>query len=193
MSLASSDVPKDDAPARKSATSKKDSTKSFPKLFEEAFARTDGDNDLLLRAARVKEARASAAQLPPAPPPPPAAARPVRLDDDDDEEEEDARGRGEEAHQRWCRGRRCALISLFLGGEPLFFLTFGEKGVELTPQKRQKKKKKKKKTSTDTERERERERERKRVRNFWNARAREHALFSVIRTYARVGYIYAHV
>jgi hypothetical protein len=96
MSLASSDVPKDDAPARKSATSKKDSTKSFPKFvsFEEAFARTDGDDDPLLRAARVKEARGAL-----------SAAQPVRLDDDDDEEEE-------EEHQRCvCWGRRFALIS----------------------------------------------------------------------------------
>jgi len=108
MSLASSDVPKDDAPARKSATSKKDSTKSFPKFvsFEEAFARTDGDNDPLLRAARVKEARgaSSAARLLP-PAAAAAAARPVRLDDDDEEEEE-------EEHQRCvCWGRRFALIS----------------------------------------------------------------------------------
>ena len=104
MSLASSDVPKDDAPARKSATSKKDSTKSFPKLvFEEAFARTDGDENLLLRAARVikEEARASAAQLP------------ARLDGE--EEEGDATGRGEEEEHR-CWGRSCALM----------FLTFGE-------------------------------------------------------------------
>ena len=99
MSLASSDVPKDDAPARKSATSKKDSTKSFPKLFfEEAFARTDGDENLLLRAARVtkEEARASAAQLP------------ARL-----EEEGDATGRGGEEHRGW--GRRCALMCLTFG------------------------------------------------------------------------------
>ena len=71
-------------------------------------------------------------------------------------------------------------------------MTFGEKGVELAPQKRQKKKEEEKE-DTHRHTERERERERKRVRNFWNARAREHALFSVIRTYARVGYIYAHV
>lgn len=104
MSLASSDVPKDDAPARKSATSKKDSTKSFPKLFfEEAFARTDGDDNLLLRAARVikEEARASAAQLP------------ARLDDEEEEEEGDATGRGGEEHRCW--GRRCALMSLTFG------------------------------------------------------------------------------
>ena len=132
MSLASSDVPKDDAPARKSATSKKDSTKSFPKLlFEEAFARTDGEDDdenLLLRAARVKEeARASAAQLP------------ARLDDD--EEEEDATGRGEEEHRCW--GRRCALMCLTFGGK-------------LSSQKRQKKEEKED-LSTDKEREREKE------------------------------------
>jgi hypothetical protein len=129
MSLASSDVPKDDAPARKSATSKKDSTKSFPKLaFEEAFARTDGDDDdenLLLRAAGVKVARASAARLPPPPPPQPAEAQPVRLD-------------GEEEHQRWRRGRRFALMSL---------LTFGE-----NHKTRDKKKKKKKTKSGERER-----------------------------------------
>ena len=134
MSLASSDVPKDDAPARKSATSKKDSTKSFPKLlFEEAFARTDGDENLLLRAARVKEeARASAAQLP------------ARLDEEEEEEEEDATGRGEEEHRCW--GRRCALIMC---------LTFWGK-IELT---KATKKRRKKKTSLQTKRERERERE----------------------------------
>ena len=137
MSLASSDVPKDDAPARKSATSKKDSTKSFPKLlFEEAFARTDGEDDdenLLLRAARVKEeARASAAQLP------------ARLDEEEEEEEEDATGRGEEEHRCW--GRRCALIMC---------LTFWGK-IELT---KATKKRRKKKTSLQTKRERERERE----------------------------------
>ena len=137
MSLASSDVPKDDAPARKSATSKKDSTKSFPKLlFEEAFARTDGEDDdenLLLRAARVikEEARASAAQLP------------ARLDEEEEEEEEDATGRGEEEHRCW--GRRCALMCLTFWGK-----------IELT---KATKKRRKKKTSLQTKRERERERE----------------------------------
>ena len=131
MSLASSDVPKDDAPARKSATSKKDSTKSFPKLlFEEAFARTDGEDDdenLLLRAARVikEEARASAAQLP------------ARL-----EEEGDATGRGEEEHRCW--GRRCALIMC---------LTFWGK-IELT--KATKKRRKRRPLYRQRERERKR-------------------------------------
>jgi len=138
MSLASSDVPKDDAPARKSATSKKDSTKSFPKLlFEEAFARTDGEDDdenLLLRAARVKEeARASAAQLP---------AR-LEEEEEEEEEEEDATGRGEEEHRCW--GRRCALMCLTFWGK-----------IELT---KATKKRRKKKTSLQTKRERERERE----------------------------------
>ena len=36
MFSASSEVPKDDAPERRSATSKNDSTKSFPMLFEDA-------------------------------------------------------------------------------------------------------------------------------------------------------------
>ena len=142
MSLASSDVPKDDAPARKSATSKKDSTKSFPKLlFEEAFARTDGEDDdenLLLRAARVikEEARASAAQLP---------AR-LEEEEEEEEEEEDATGRGEEEHRCW--GRRCALMCLTFWGK-----------IELT---KATKKRRKKKTSLQTKR----ERERKRIRNF---------------------------
>ena len=135
MSLASSDVPKDDAPARKSATSKKDSTKSFPKLlFEEAFARTDGEDDdenLLLRAARVKEeARASAAQLP------------ARLDEEEEEEEEDATGRGEEEHRCW--GRRCALMCLTFWGK-----------IELT--KATKKRRKRRPLYRQREREREKE------------------------------------
>jgi hypothetical protein len=148
MSLASSDVPKDDAPARKSATSKKDSTKSFPKFvsFEEAFARTDGDDDPLLRAARVKEARgaSSAAQLPP---PAAAAARPVRLDDDDDEEEE-------EEHQRCvCWGRRFVLISR-TSVESLDFDDFlGKK--RKAHHESDKKKEEKEDVSADKEREKE--------------------------------------
>jgi hypothetical protein len=134
MSLASSDVPKDDAPARKSATSKKDSTKSFPKFvsFEEAFARTDGDNDPLLRAARVKEARGAL-----------SAAQPVRLDDDEEEE-----------HQRCvCWGRRFALISRTSVESLDRLMTFGEK-AKSSSRKRQKKEEKED-VSADKEREKE--------------------------------------